>query len=162
MNALTDGPIDVAFDSKGTLYVNDHANIYRIYSDGHTEALTGVIGGPSGIAFEVFERDEILYYTNRSGDPLTDRVRWCLPEGESARDERCCSTSKSVVKRCGPTDRVSHRLSTFLAIRWADYGQPRATLMTASRQPPLGASTPPFAVQAHWATPLTKVRRRGD
>lgn len=58
-----DGPRDLAFDSGGNLYVNDHDHIYVVGADGSLDKLPGIRGSPlGGIAFS--PSDE-LYYTSR-------------------------------------------------------------------------------------------------
>ena len=61
-----DGPHDVAFNSKGNLFVSDHAGgIYAIGLDGSMEVLPGIRGQPvCGVTFN--PHDE-LYYTDGGG-----------------------------------------------------------------------------------------------
>jgi len=61
-----DGPRGIAFDSKGNLYVNNHAGgLYAIGPDGSAEALPGIRGQPvGGITFSL---DDELYYTDMGG-----------------------------------------------------------------------------------------------
>ena len=61
-----DGPRNIAFDSRGNLYVSDHTGgIYAVRPDGSARALTGVQGQPvDGITFS--SEDE-LYYTDGGG-----------------------------------------------------------------------------------------------
>ena len=59
-----DGPRDVAFDSKGNLYINNHDGIFRVESDGNVTRLPGVQGSPIG-SIAVSPADE-LYYTDRA------------------------------------------------------------------------------------------------
>ncbi len=75
-----DGPRDLAFDSTGTLYVNDHGQVYRIGADGVAEALPDVRGAPlGGIAIGP---DDALYYTDR--DAMNGSLRrWTAEDGSS-------------------------------------------------------------------------------
>ena len=63
-----DGPRDVAFDSHGTLYVNDHDRIFRVDTDGSVTELEGVLPnpqeGPLG-SLAISPKDE-LYYSDRA------------------------------------------------------------------------------------------------
>jgi len=61
-----DGPRGIAFDSKGNLYVNNHAGgLYAIGPDGSAEALPGIRGQPVGAI--TFSSDNELYYTDMGG-----------------------------------------------------------------------------------------------
>ncbi|HUV14444.1 MAG TPA: NHL repeat-containing protein [Acidobacteriota bacterium] len=61
-----DGPRGIAFDSKGNLYVNNHAGgLYAIGPDGNVEALPGIRGQPVGGI--TFSSDDELYYTDMGG-----------------------------------------------------------------------------------------------
>lgn len=73
-----DGPRNIAFNSKGDLYVSDHrGGIYAIGPDGDVEALPGIRGQPvDGITFSP---DDELYYTDGGGG----RVLKIGADGES-------------------------------------------------------------------------------
>jgi len=61
-----DGPRGIAFDSKGNLYVNNHAGgLYAIGSDGSAEMLPDIRGQPVGGI--TFSSDDELYYTDMGG-----------------------------------------------------------------------------------------------
>jgi len=61
-----DGPRGIAFDSKGNLYVNNHAGgLYAIGPDGSAEMLPGIRGQPVGGI--TFSSDDELYYTDMGG-----------------------------------------------------------------------------------------------
>ncbi len=59
-----DGPRDVAFDSQGNLYTNNHDAIYRIDTNGNVTELQGIQGSPLG-SIVISATDE-LYYTDRA------------------------------------------------------------------------------------------------
>ncbi|GAG19752.1 unnamed protein product, partial [marine sediment metagenome] len=60
------GPCDVVFNSKGNLYVNNHAGgLYAIGPDGNAKMLPGIRGQPVGGI--TFSSDDELYYTDMGG-----------------------------------------------------------------------------------------------
>lgn len=59
-----DGPRDIAFDSKGNLYINNHDQIFRVDTNGNVTELQGIQGSPLG-SIAISETDE-LYYTDRA------------------------------------------------------------------------------------------------
>ncbi len=64
MTLQYDGPRDVAFDSKGNLYTNNHGHIFRVDTSGNVTELQGIQGSP--VASIAISAGDELYYTDRS------------------------------------------------------------------------------------------------
>jgi len=98
-----DGPRNLAFDSKGDLYVSDHTGIYAIGPDGSAEALPGIRGRPVGGI--TFSSDDELYYTDSGGG----RVLRIGADGESQVVARGIENADDLVFGLDGTLYVSQR-----------------------------------------------------
>ena len=58
-----DGPRGLAFDSEGTMYVNNHGHIFKMDTGGNIDELRGIQGSPVG-SIAISSSDE-LFYTDR-------------------------------------------------------------------------------------------------